>query len=92
VATRDSTLARRFHRLDANLRPAFTRHLQRFFATQSARVIHRFLLAVPAAHWDRATKDDFEELPVVPPTAEEILPDEERQLLWLALVPFRSLR
>lgn len=88
MTSRASTVARRFHRLDANLVPAFTRHLQRFFSDQAARVLYRFLLAIPAAQWDRATKDDFDELPIVPPTAEELLPDEEKQRLWLALLPY----
>jgi hypothetical protein len=79
--------AQRFHRLDANLTPPLTRRLQRFFSDQAARVLHRFLLAIPAANWDRATKD-IEEMPVVPPTAEEILPHEEQGMLWLALIPF----
>ncbi len=86
---RTSTLARRFHRLDANLAPSFTRHMQRFFSDQSGRVLHRFLLGIPAERWDVHTKaDGFDELPPAMPPAEEVLPEDENQRLWLALLPF----
>ncbi len=88
AASRSSTLARRFHRLDANLRPSFTRHMQRFFADQASRCVYRFLLHIPAERWDHATKDDFAEIPPAMPPAEEILPEDEKQRLWLALLPF----
>lgn len=65
--------------------------MQRFFNDQAARVNHRFLLAIPAERWDVHTKaeaDDFDEMPPVPPTAEEVLPEDEKQRLWLALLPY----
>lgn len=72
-----SALAARFHALDQRLRPAFIRRLQRFFAGQAERVLTRYLALYGAADT------------IAPqPAPEELLPDEERTHLWLALLPF----
>lgn len=85
--SRPLRIALRFHAQDAKIRAPLTRHLQRFFASQGQRSIERMLLAIPAARWDQHTKDVYE-LPPAVPSAEEVLPDEERSRLWLALIPF----
>lgn len=72
-----SRLARRFHALDSRLRPAFALALRQFFAGQADRVLTRYLALYFAV-----------ELVAPQPHPEELLPDQERQLLLLAMVPF----
>lgn len=79
MTTRTDRLARRFHALDRHLGLAFALALQRFFAAQSGRVLARYLgLYV-------LLEGLFPQ-----PKPEELLPDFERQLLWLAMLPFLS--
>lgn len=77
AAPRTSALARRFHALDRGLRPGFTRALRRFFAAQSTRVLVRYLglYALFEAVFPQ-------------PKPEELLPDLEKQVLWMAMLPF----
>jgi hypothetical protein len=75
--TRTSALAQRFHVLDNRLLPSFARFLRRFFTGQANRVIARYFALYAVL-----------DLVTLPPHPEELLPDEERSLLWTALVPF----
>lgn len=74
--------AARFHALDKNLRPALTRRLHRFFVAQARRVVAAYLA-------EYAVKADVLDDPATqPPQAEELLHDQERNDLWLAILPF----
>lgn len=67
----------RFQRLEHTLVAAFTLRLERFFEAQQRRVIARYLAFYAVAD------------AVAPqPHAEELLPDQERRDLWLAMLPF----
>lgn len=72
--------AARFHALDRSTRPALVRRLHRFFVGQARRVVEAYL----AEQMVKAVDDPATQ----PPQAEELLPDSERNLLWLAMLPY----
>lgn len=71
-----------FHALDKRLRPALVRRLHRFFNAQARRVVAAYL----AEYSIKA--DVLDEPATQPPQAEELLHDQERNELWLAVLPF----